>query len=219
MIAVSSAPAAHLRPLAGCPLVCLPPCVDLRPYLQRPRPHRDGATLLFLGRLEPRKGVLLLIEAFLRLRSAHPGARLVIGGDGDERAAAERLAAGAVTFAGEIAEADKAGFYAAADVFCAPSPYGESFGLVLAEAMASGLPVVAAANPGYRTVLTGAGAQGLVAPGDAKALAERLSEVLASASLRRDLSAWGRASATQADVNARLEEFLGVYRSKGPASG
>jgi phosphatidylinositol alpha-mannosyltransferase len=218
MIAVSSAPAGHLRPVGRCPLVRLPPCIDLAPYasVSREREIDSEPTVLFVGRLEPRKGVLLLIEAFARVRQSVAGARLVVCGDGEQRSAAEALSArlgstDAVTFTGALCDAERLALYAGADVFCAPSPYGESYGLVLAEAMAAGVPVVAAANAGYATVLTGTGATGLVEPGDAPALAARLSAVLGSRELTAELSAWGRANASRSDVTARLGDFLDVY--------
>jgi phosphatidylinositol alpha-mannosyltransferase len=218
MIAVSSAPAGHLRPVGRCPLVCLPPCIDLSPYVSvsRRREIDPGPTVLFVGRLEPRKGVLLLIEAFARVREAHPGVRLVVCGDGEQRRAAAELAEKrglhhAVTFTGALPDAERLALYAHADVFCAPSPYGESYGLVIAEAMAAGLPVVAAANAGYRTVLTGAGAAGLAKPGDVAHLAQRLVTVLGAGELRCELSEWGRVQARRSDVNARLQDFLDVY--------
>lgn len=222
MVGVSESSAAHLRPGVGCPLILLPPCIDLRPCLALPAPdlERSAPTVLFVGRLEPRKGVLLLIEAFDRVRQRHPEARLVICGDGEQRAPAEALSlqlrlGEAMRFTGQLDEAAKLRLYGEAMVFCAPSPYGESYGLVIAEAIAAGLPVVAAANPGYRTVLQGAGAEGLVAPNDPVALAEGLQRVLSSPAMRRRLSAWGRAHATRSDVRARLPEFLSLYSSKG----
>jgi phosphatidylinositol alpha-mannosyltransferase len=221
MIAVSSAPAQHLRVSGRARLVILPGCIDLTPYASIARePEANGCTVLFVGRLEPRKGVLLLVEAFARVKAEAPLARLVICGDGEQRAEAEALAArrkvaDAVTFTGALADAERLALYARADVFCAPSPFGESYGLVIAEAMAAGLPVVAAANAGYRTVLTGMGATGLVEPGDVGALAGRLAQVLGSHGLRSELSQWGREHAWRSDVSARLPEFLELY---SPAS-
>jgi phosphatidylinositol alpha-mannosyltransferase len=216
MIAVSSAPAQHLRPEGRTRLVLLPACIDLAPYAALPRGGAGGTSILFVGRLEPRKGVLLLIEAYARVKQSHPAARLVVCGDGEQRDEAHTLAArlgvaDGVTFTGALPDAERLALYSRADLFCAPSPYGESYGLVLAEAMAAGLPVVAAANEGYRTVLTGVGAAGLVEPGDVDDLAQRLSLVLDSAELREGLSAWGRECAWRSDVNARLPEFLALY--------
>jgi phosphatidylinositol alpha-mannosyltransferase len=219
MIAVSASVERHLRGRAGCARYRLPACINLSPYARVARQAKDERTVLFVGRLEPRKGILLLIEALARV----PGARLIVCGDGPERAAAEGLArekgVGA-RFTGALDDEAKLALYGEADLFCAPSPYGESYGLVLAEAMAAGLPVVAAANDGYRAVLDGDGAAGLCAAGSAPALAEKINEVLASAELRERLSAWGRREAVRADVNARLGEFLAIYeRSNGLGSG
>jgi phosphatidylinositol alpha-mannosyltransferase len=218
-IAVSDSPAGHLRLAPGCAFHRLPPCIDLAPLLAMPRPEHDGQppTVLFIGRLEPRKGVLLLIEAFARVRQNHPAARLLVCGDGEQAGEARELAARlgiaeSVTFTGALDEAARNRLYGEADVFCAPSPYGESYGLVLAEAMAAGLPVVAAANSGYRTVLTGPGQAGLVEPGSPAALAAGLVALLNSPDQRDTLSRWGREAARQSDVTARLEDFLAVLR-------
>ncbi len=223
-IAVSASPAAHLRLAPSCAFHRLPPVVDLAPLLEIPRPSRDGhaPTLLFIGRLEPRKGVLLLIEAYAQVRRDHPAARLVICGDGELAGAATALAArlavaDAVQFTGRLDEAAKRRLYGEADLFCAPSPYGESYGLVLVEAMAAGLPVVAADNSGYRTVLTGPGAAGLVQPGNVAELAARLSEFLDAPALCRELSTWGRGHALSADVTTRLSDFVDVFTANSPS--
>ena len=209
MIAVSASPESHLRRRAGCALYRLPPCVDLAPYLALPLPFIERAqVILFVGRLEPRKGVLTLIQALPALRRDHPQARLVVCGDGPQRPAATDLVralelADAVDFAGALDEQAKRALYRQADVFCAPSAYGESYGLVLAEAMAAGLPVVAAANPGYRSVLVGEGARGLVTPGDPHLLAQRLSLFFSDEALRLRLSRWGRDAARCAPMCVR----------------
>ena len=218
MIAVSASVERHLRARAQCARYRLPPCIDLGPYFAMTR--RDGGSaVLFIGRLEPRKGLLLLIEALASL----PGASLTVCGDGPQRGAAEALAKRkgvAVRFTGALDDAGKLALYREADVLCAPSPYGESFGLVIAEAMAAGLPIVAAANDGYCTLLDGEGAAGLCAPGSAAALAERLGAVLASRDLRERLSAWGRREASRADINVRVPEFVALYeRSNGLGRG
>jgi phosphatidylinositol alpha-mannosyltransferase len=209
----------------------LPPCIDLsaeRAIDAGPRPTPGAARVLFVGRLEPRKGVAVLIRAFSRLAASRPDARLTVCGDGAERPALQALArelgvAGRIEFSGALQEEAKRALYARHEVFCAPSPYGESFGLVIAEAMAAGLPVVAAANAGYRTLLTGAGAEGLVPPWDAASLAARLERMLGDAEARGRLATWGRRAALRADVNERLADFLELYaagaRSNGEGSG
>ena len=107
---------------------------------------------------------------------------------------------------------DVASWFATADIFCAPSPYGESFGIVIAEAMASGKPVVAAANSGYRTLLTGEAARFLVAPGEPQALGEALAVLAADAGLRQRLGEWGRATAPRYDCRTLAPRLEAIFR-------
>jgi phosphatidylinositol alpha-mannosyltransferase len=214
----SDAPRGHLVAGPGQTIRAFPPCTDLRVFRDAlPQPgFADGrVNILFLGRLEPRKGALLLLEAFrLLCEESGPAARLIIAGSGAQEAALKAYARkndlSAVVFAG--APADAAPWFAAADIFCAPSPHGESFGIVIAEAMASGKPVVAAANPGYRTLLTGAAAQFLVTPGDARALARALAVLAGDAGLRRRLGAWGRQAALDHDCRALAPALEAIFR-------
>lgn len=228
-IPVSESPAAHLVLAPGCERHVLPACIDLSPYAStRPLAADVPPVVLFLGRLEPRKGALALIEAWARVEQRHRGARLIVLGDGPLRGQALSLVAElglaeSVRFEGAIDEVDKAQWFGRATLFCAPSLYGESYGLVLAEAMAAGLPVIAAANAGYRHVLVGAGALGLVAPGDVAELAARLSQWLGDAQLREQQSQWGRRACAMADINHQLPTFESIYadalRSKLEGSG
>lgn len=221
VIAVSESPAGHLWLAPGCRFHTLPPCIDLRGLLATAAitdPERPP-TILFIGRLEPRKGIILLIESFAQVRRQHPRARLLICGEGEQSEAARGRVvqldlAGAVDFTGALDDAAKTRLYWQADIFCAPSPYGESYGLVLAEAMAAGLPVVAAANSGYKTVLTGEGAAGLVKPGDTAALAGTLATFLESPVLRLSLSAWGRRQALDTDIGHRLDAFTQILATE-----
>ena len=112
--------------------------------------------LAFLGRFEePRKGLPLLLAAFERLVAAHPGARLVVAGRGDAGAALREVGPASrdrVLFIGQVDDAERSRLLAAADVFVAPNLGGESFGIILLEAMAAGAPVVASDLPAFRDV-------------------------------------------------------------------
>jgi phosphatidylinositol alpha-mannosyltransferase len=157
--------------------------------------------LLFVGRLEPRKGLDVAIRGFLRLRASVPRVRLCVVGDGPERSRAQEMVPPSirpdVLFVGAVDDAELARYHASADVFLAPATGGESFGIVLLEAMAAGLPVVASDIPGYRTVLKD-GRQGrLVPPHDAFALAETVATLLANPALRRAMAAEGRRTAAE----------------------
>jgi phosphatidylinositol alpha-mannosyltransferase len=212
VFAVSEGQFGHLVAPAGTELAALPPSIDLSRLLAQPRrPRGDGAVqVLFVGRLDARKGASLLLDAFARLRAEGLPLRLVVAGDGAEAAALAARARPEVRFAGRVTEEEKARLLAESDVFCAPSPGGESFGLVVVEAMAAGLPVVAAANAGYSRVLA-ARPECLVAPGDAAALADGLRRFAADAGLRAGLAAWGRGEAPRYDAAVWAERFEEIY--------
>ena len=225
-IAVSEAPAKHLWLASRCSLRILPPCMDLRALSGLlPLPRQDPSPrILFIGRLEPRKGVLLLIEAFALLRQRHPSAQLIVCGEGEQAKQALALAqslalSDSICFTGGVDAAKRNRLLSEVDVLCAPSPFGESYGLVLVEAMAVGLPVVAAANLGYRTVLCGAGAAGLAEPGDVQSLSATLCLVLENLPLKADLAQWGRIQAQRSDVRQRLGEFVEVLSPSPNAFG
>jgi len=224
-IAVSEAPLAHLRPgTSGVQPVVLPPVTDLSPFLTLHKaPARQRPDVLFIGRLEPRKGVQVLLDAADRLASgavARPGGaakpRFVVAGDGDLRdavlAAQRRLGPDSIEFVMTPSEAEQRHLLSQATLAVSPALYGESFGIVLAEALASGTPVIAAGNAGYRTVLTGRGAGLLVPPGDGAALGARIAALLGDGPERQALADWGRAHARQYDVAQRIGDFEAFYR-------
>lgn len=117
----------------------------------------DGPTLAFVGRIdEPRKGLPLLLEALPAIEHEHPGLRLLVVGGGDLDAARRRVPAGlgdSVLFLGPVPDADKASALRTADLYIAPNTGGESFGIVLIEAMSAGTPVLASDIPAFRRVL------------------------------------------------------------------
>jgi phosphatidylinositol alpha-mannosyltransferase len=211
----SKSPQGHLAATPDRRMEIFAPCTDLRRFRDAvPQPgFSDGRIdILYLGRLEPRKGAAILVEAYRRLCDSVSGVRLILVGAGPEEAALRAAASGlpGVVFAG--APADAAPWYAAADIFCAPSPYGESFGIVLTEAMSAGKPVVAAANPGYRTVLTDEAARFLVPPGDVPALARALKTLVQDAGLRHRLGEWGRAAAPAYDCRTMAPRLVEILR-------
>jgi len=120
------------------------------------REFRDGkVNILFLGRLEKRKGVDYLIKSYRRVEKKMKDTRLIIVGDGPEKARLKTMAKGLknVVFEGYIDEKVKPRYYSSADICVFPALYGESFGVVLIEAMASGKPTIVFANEGYSYVL------------------------------------------------------------------
>lgn len=156
----------------------------------------DRPTLLFVGRLEPRKGLETLIRAFTLLKSDHPDLRLLVVGEGPERQRCQsllpvRLRAD-VLFLGRLPAEDIPRVYASCDLYVAPAVGGESFGIVLLEAMAAGRAVVASDIPGYHSVLTDGREGRLVPPRDPERLAAGIGALIGNPSLRRAAAEEGR---------------------------
>jgi phosphatidylinositol alpha-mannosyltransferase len=186
----------------------------------RPLPQYDDGvlTILFLGRLVPRKGcqVLLKALAILKDRTDLPKFRLVICGHGplESQLRRDRQKYGledVVEFAGFVDEASKTGYYASADIAVFPSSGGESFGIVLIEAMAGGHAVVLAGNnPGYGSVMAPQ-PELLFDPRDAAVLADRIAEYLLNSKQRLEMAAWGKRYAQQFDVSVVGPMLIDVY--------
>lgn len=219
VVTVSPAPLEHLSAARGVHVHIVPPCTDLRRFAETPpsqRKHTDGRIdILFLGRLEKRKGAMLLLQAYRRLCADNLPVRLLIAGGGEDepmlRHFVREHGLTEVEFIGAFDTEKTPGLYAGCDIFCAPSPYGESFGIVVAEAMASGKPVVAAANAGYRTLLTGEAARFLTPPGDADAIYDALRILVLDRDLRARLGAWGRKEAQRYDCRAVAPQLVAIY--------
>ncbi|MDQ4065597.1 MAG: glycosyltransferase family 4 protein, partial [Actinomycetota bacterium] len=171
-----------------------------------------GKHIVFLGRIERRKGLEVLLQALARIPDLDVG--LVVAGRGPEERRARSLVTSLmlpVRFLGAITEEEKARLLRAADVFCAPALGGESFGIVLLEAMAAGAPVVCSSLPGFSAVAGRAAV--LVEPGDPGLLADALRRVLTDESLARRMRAksaevsagfdWGRLVANVEDIYER----------------
>jgi phosphatidylinositol alpha-mannosyltransferase len=160
---------------------------------------RDGkVNILFLGRLEQRKGLGVLLRAYALVKERMPELRLVIVGPARDRARRryEQFVEGQglrdVVFAGFVSDEDKPRYFASADIYCAPNTGKESFGIVLLEAMATGLPVVASDIPGFAQVIS-PGREGiLVRRDDALNLASALTLLAGDPGLRLRLASAGR---------------------------
>ena len=169
-----------------------------------------GPNILFLGRLERRKGLETLIKAVARAKDLSP--TLIVAGTGPlertSRALAEQLDVN-VRFLGRVAEEELPRLYRAVDVYCAPGLGGESFGIVLLEAMAAGTPVVCSDLAGYRAVATGAAR--LVPPGQATPLADALRDVLTSSDVGDELRRAGSRLAGMFDWNRLATGVETIY--------
>jgi phosphatidylinositol alpha-mannosyltransferase len=206
-LAVSPAAAGYARRGTGHEVEVVPNGID-HAALAALEPDRRGGRILFVGRDEPRKGLSALLDAFRRLRGEP---ELVLVGPGGGRG--ERVRA-----LGRVSDEALRRELARADVLAAPSLGRESFGVVLVEAMAAGLPVVASDIEGYRDVLPDSAGR-LVPPGDAAALAGALEELLADGELRVRLGEAGRRESERYAWPRVAERTLAVYERVAAAAG
>jgi glycosyltransferase involved in cell wall biosynthesis len=216
--ALISSPAAEPK-LAVRP----PQVVELSPGIDdvrlAPGPPRDGQDVLFLGNLEPRKGILVLLDAFAQLAPDLPDARLLIAGDGTLAEAVRAKAAELprTELLGAVGRERLPETMRSCDVFCAPS-FGEPFGITALEAMACARPVVATDAGGLAHLVSEAGGR-KVPPGHAPALAGALMELLADAELRRAMGAHNRALVEERYSWTRVVDRLeAVYAGTSSAS-
>lgn len=177
---------------------------------------RAGKTVLFLGRYdEPRKGMAVLLGALPALVEKYPDLEVLVVGRGDE----DKLLRDAGRHArhlrllGQVSDEEKASALRSVDVYCAPNLGGESFGIVLVEAMAAGAPVVASELDAFRRVLRD-GTAGLLVPiGDSAALAEAIDTVLGDEDRRRALTDAASAVVAEYDWPVVAEQILRVYET------
>ena len=196
---------------------------DIQPLPQ----FMDGKlNILFLGRFnERRKGVKFLLRAFIEVKREIPNARLIVAGKGKTNGYQRYLnkhGISDVIFTGFVSDEDKSRYYKSAHVYCSPAIGGESFGIVLLEAMAVGTPIVASNIPGYASVITHGKEGALVEPKNHERLAMALIRMLSDSSLRERMGAAGRATATDYSwpkVSRRIIEFYertGAQRRSKP---
>lgn len=182
-----------------------------------PRGPGDGGALGFLGRMdEPRKGLHVLLRAFEILGRRRPGLRLLLAGPGDADDAVARVSPelrDRVVVLGLVSEQDKVRAYHSVDVFVAPNLGGESFGIVLAEAMSAGAPILASDIEAFDRVLRGGRAGALFPAGDHVALAAAAGELLDDPARRKQLSAEARAAVRDYDWSAVARDVLRVYET------
>lgn len=218
-IAVSEAARAFVSRYVPADYEVVPNGVDTTRFAPRIAPQpgaRRGSRplVLFVGRLDPRKGLGVLLGAMARVREAIPHAELLVVGDGPLRARFESLAAplgDAVRFQGAVPGAALPHYYAAADVVVSPATGNESFGIVLLEAMASGRALIASDIAGYRSVVTSGEDGVLVPPADADALSDALVALLRDPERRAVLGHEGRRTALQYDWSAIADRVEAIY--------
>jgi phosphatidylinositol alpha-mannosyltransferase len=219
-IAVSAPARAYASKYIAGEFTVIPNGVDLRRFHPGVEPmpgYDDGKiNILFVGRLEKRKGANYLLNAYGRLKKDYPNIRLIIVGPGvnlrrryELKVRLSRLKD--VVFTGGVPFEDLPRYYQTADIFCAPATGKESFGIVLLEAMALSKPIVATSNEGYASVVTHGEEGLLVSPKNIKALAEALKILIEDSSLRRKLGANGLVTVQSYDWPLVARRVLDYY--------
>lgn len=211
----------HIRTSARTRVV--PNGVDVEPFRHAaPADLASGRKILFVGRLDPRKGFPVAVNAFAFLAPEFPDLQLIVVGDGPDRDAVARLELEIrrrVTMVGAVRHSLLPAYHAAADLFIAPSTGRESFGIVLVEAMAAGLPVIASDIAGYREVVRNGMDGLLVPPNDAEGVARAVRKILSDRALSQRLRAAGHARAERFRWEVVTVEIEAAYREALRSAG
>jgi phosphatidylinositol alpha-mannosyltransferase len=203
----------------GSDAVEIPNGVDVESFASAPKLDgypRAGRSVLFLGRFdEPRKGMAVLLGALPALVESFPDVEVLVVGRGDEEELTQEAGelAGHLRFLGLVDDAEKASAMGSADVYCAPNTGGESFGIVLVEAMAAGTAVVASDLDAFRRVLEDGTAGRLVPVDDAGALAAALIDVLSDDKARKRYVEAAARAVRRYDWSVVAQEILRVYET------
>jgi phosphatidylinositol alpha-mannosyltransferase len=224
-IAVSRAAKRFVRQYFMAPYRIIPNGVEVarfNPALVRPLPQFDDGrpNILFVGRPEKRKGFGYLLRAYPHIKNAFPQARFLVVGAGNwdvspYRAYIERHDMRDIIIVGRVSDEDLPRYHRTSQVFCAPAVAGESFGIVLLEAMAAGLPIVASDIEGYAQVLTDEAEGLLVPPRDERAVADAVCRLLQDPNLRRTMGEQGQVTAQQYAWERVAEQVLDLYIKTG----
>lgn len=216
--AVSDSAAEYVRSLSDEPVTIIPNGIDLTRYTWHLKPRLSSPkTILYIGRLERRKGVKYLLQAYGLLAERDPDVALVIAGKGPDREKLELLAEDLqlpnVSFVGFVDDKQKHKLLRQADLFCSPAVFGESFGIVLLESMACGVVTVAGNNSGYASVMQEIGALSLVNPHDAEEFARRLYLLLHEQKLRALWQDWAKKYVQQFNFPTVIDQYEALYRT------
>lgn len=214
--AVSESASEYVKTLTSSNISLVPNGIDIDKFVIKNDVPKDRDTILYVGRLEKRKGVIYLLKAFRELQQINPKVRLLIVGDGPDRPKLEMFVENnnidGVEFLGFVDEATKINLLHKATLFCSPAIYGESFGIVLLEAMASGAVTVASNNPGYASVLKETGAISVVNVKDTAEFARRLQLLMVNVEMRELWLSWSQKYVEQFRYSHIADQYLAIYK-------
>jgi phosphatidylinositol alpha-mannosyltransferase len=182
--------------------------VDVDCYRDTEPRSSERPAILFVGRHEPRKGLAVLLDAFAGLER---DAVLWVASSGPQTSSLRARRVPDVEWLGRVSESEKAARLRGATIACAPSIEGESFGVVLLEAMAAGTAVIASDLTGYRAVARGDNEARLVPPGDVAALRGALRDLLDDPGERERLAKAGTERAEEFSIDHLAEQFVPIY--------
>jgi phosphatidylinositol alpha-mannosyltransferase len=204
------------------PKTVIPNGIDLdefNPEVPKIKKYLDGKiNILFLGRIEERKGLIYLLRSLKVLNRRHDNLRLIVVGEGPLKKYCQKWALknklDNVVFEKPVSQKEVPSYYRTADIYCSPAIYGESFGIVLIESMAVGTPVVAFANKGYAGVLENTkGGRFLARPKDHRTLADKLEMLINNPELRKEMGEWGKKEAEKYSWPKIVDQVLAFYDS------
>lgn len=218
LTAVSPVATNYIKSLTARKIYIIPNGINIEKY--RPakphKPNNTSKTIFYIGRLEKRKAVDQLMKAFQMIEQHDGNYGLKIAGDGPQKSElielSKELKLKNVEFLGQIEEDEKIKLLQTSDVFCSPALYGESFGIVLLEAMAAGCVVVAGANAGYESVLSGTGQMSLTNPKDTKEFARKLMIMASNQSIRKVWLDWAEDEVKQYSYDNIVSKYLMLYK-------
>jgi len=203
------------------PKVIIPNGVNIEkfnPRVSKIKRFVDGKiNILFVGRIEKRKGLIYLLKAYKILEKKFKNLRLIIAGEGELKERCQNFVKSKnlreVYFEGEQNHQDLPSYFRSSQIFVSPAIFGESFGMVLLEAMASGLPLVAFANQGYKEFLKGKkGEKFLVKSRDFRSLAKKIEILIQNENLRKEMGNWGRNEAKKYSWSKIADKVLNFYQ-------
>lgn len=220
IMTVSNAAQAFAKDHFGVDSSVVPNTVDVNSFrrgkvIEKYR-KQDTVNIFFLGNLVERKGIMELLKAYKQLQQiCDQDYQLLIAGKGYlEKSVKKYIKQNNlknVTLLGYIADEEKADYFATADICVFPSLHGESFGIVLIEAMAAGKAIIAGNNVGYKTVLKNKGSLLLVEPEDSLLFAEKLKVLVENEHLRKEFGEWGQTEVYKYDVETVGPKIIEIY--------